>query len=126
MPIRTDILHVHGHQDQHKLWHELDRREQINVLADRQANAIYRKPQRQTGQFPSWIPGTRAALFHGDQQVTKGIPSYNRDAAHKPAMKEYLIQHSKEATGREKSWDEATYESINWRHHCEVLKKLSN
>jgi hypothetical protein len=78
---------------------ELDRREQINVLADRQANAIYRKPQRQTGLFPSWIPGTRAALFHGDQQVTKGIPAYIRDAAHTPAMKEYLIQCSKEATG---------------------------
>jgi hypothetical protein len=34
IPIRTDISHVHGHQDQHKLWHKLDRREQINVLAD--------------------------------------------------------------------------------------------
>ena len=45
LPIRTDISHVHGHQDRHKLWHELDRREQINVLADQQANAIYRKPQ---------------------------------------------------------------------------------
>jgi hypothetical protein len=45
LPIRTDISHVHSHQDRNKLWHELDRREQINVLADRQANAIYRKPQ---------------------------------------------------------------------------------
>ena len=34
LPIRTDISHVHSHQDRHKLWHELDRREQINVLAD--------------------------------------------------------------------------------------------
>jgi hypothetical protein len=30
--IRTDIAHVCGHQDRHKLWHELDNREQINVL----------------------------------------------------------------------------------------------
>ena len=43
-----------------------------------------------------------------------------------PAMKEYLIRRSKEATGRDKSWDDATYESIDWRHHGEVLKKLSN
>jgi len=41
-------------------------------------------------------------------------------------MKEYLIRRSKEATGRDKSWDEATYESIDWRHHGEVFKKLSN
>jgi hypothetical protein len=126
LPIRTDIAHVCGHQDRHKLLHKLDNREQINVLADKQANAIYRKPQHQTGLFPSWIPGTRAALFHSEQQVTKGIHSYIRDAAHMPAMKEYLIRRSKEATGHDKSWDDATYESIDWQHHGEVLKKLSN
>jgi hypothetical protein len=88
-----------------KLWHELDIREKINVLADRQANAIYtKKPLRLvTGLFPTrWISGTRAALFHGEQQVTKGIPAYIRDAAHMPALKEYLlIRCSKEATGRD-------------------------
>jgi hypothetical protein len=49
---------------------------------------------RRTGLFPIWIPGTRApALFHGEQeQVTKGIPEYIRDAAHMPALKEYLIR----------------------------------
>jgi hypothetical protein len=64
------------------------------------------------------IPGTCAAalLFHGERQDTKGIPAYIRDAAHMPAMKEYLIRRSKKATGREKSWDEATYDSIDWRH----------
>jgi hypothetical protein len=61
--------------------------------------------------FPTWIPGTRAAPFHGEQKVTKGIPAYIRDADHTPAMKEYLIRRSNEATGRDKSWDEVTYES---------------
>jgi hypothetical protein len=57
----------------------------------------------------------------------KGIPAFIRDAAHTPALKEYLVQRSKEATGRDKSWDEATYNSmIDWRHHGEVFKKLSN
>jgi hypothetical protein len=80
------------------MWHELDIREKINVLADQQADAIYKKPLRQTGLFPSWIPGTRAALFHGEQQVTKGmIPEYIWDAAHMmPVMKEYLIRRSKQ------------------------------
>jgi hypothetical protein len=41
-------------------------------------------------------------------------------------LKEYLIRCSKEATGCEKSWDEATYDSIDWRHSGEVFKKLSN
>jgi hypothetical protein len=109
------------------MWPELDICEKINVLADKQANAIYKKPQGQTGLFLTWIPGTRAALFHGEQQVTKGIPDYIvRDAAHTPALKAYLIRCSKEATGRDKSWNEATYESIDWRHHGEVFKKLSN
>jgi hypothetical protein len=109
------------------MWQELDLCEKINVLADQQANAIYKKPQGRTGLFPTWIPGTRAALFHGEQQVTKGIPDYIRDAAHTPALKEYLISRcSKEATGRDKSWNEATYESIDWQHHGEVFKKLSN
>jgi hypothetical protein len=105
LPIRMDIAHGKGHQDRHKLWHELDIHEKINVLADRQANAIYKTPLWLTGLFlPTWIPGTRAALFHGERQVTKGIPAYIRDASHMPALKEYLIRCSKEATGRDKSW----------------------
>jgi hypothetical protein len=42
-------------------------------------------------------------------------------------MKEYLTRDSKEATGRDKSWNEATYDSIAWRHYYgeEVFKKLS-
>jgi hypothetical protein len=127
LPIRTDIPHVKGHQDRTKPWHKLDLWAKINVLADRQADAIYRKQPRRTGLFPSWIPGTRAALFPGERQVTKGIPAYIRDAAHTPAMKEYLIRRSKKATGRDKSWDEATYDSIiDWRHYGEVFKKLSH
>lgn len=35
LPIRTDIAHVKGHQDRTKLWHELDLRAKINVLADK-------------------------------------------------------------------------------------------
>jgi hypothetical protein len=63
------MAHVNGHQDRATmLWHELDFRAKINVLADSQVDDIYRKPPRRTGLFPScWIPGIRAALFHGDE-----------------------------------------------------------
>jgi hypothetical protein len=55
LPNPTDIAHVKGHQDRTKSWDELDRRAKINVLADRQADTIYKKPTRRTGLFPSWI-----------------------------------------------------------------------
>jgi hypothetical protein len=41
-------------------------------------------------------------------------------------MKEHLKRRSKEATGHDNSWDETTYESIDWRHYGEAFKKLSN
>jgi hypothetical protein len=40
LPIWTDIAHIKGHQDRTKLWHELDLRAKINVLADQQADDI--------------------------------------------------------------------------------------
>jgi hypothetical protein len=75
LPIPVDIFHVRAHQDRDKHWSELDPCAQINVLADRQANAIHQKHPDQTGLFPTWVLGTRAALFHGDRQVTHDIPS---------------------------------------------------
>jgi hypothetical protein len=107
LPIRVEIFHVKAHQDRDKYWSELDPSTQINILADRKADAIYRKHPDQTGLFPTCVPGTHTALFHGNGQVT------------------HNIQRSQEATGRNKPWDEATYESIDWRHHGEAFKKLS-
>jgi hypothetical protein len=48
LPIDIDIFHVKGHQDRTKHWADA----RINVLADRQADALYRKPPRSTGLFP--------------------------------------------------------------------------
>jgi hypothetical protein len=70
-----------------------------------------------------WHPSRSS---YGEKQVTKGIPAYIRDAAHTSALREFLIRRSNEATGRDKSWDEATYESIDWRHYGEVFKKVSH
>ena len=126
LPIRTNIAHVSSHQDDKKQWHELDDREKVNVLADKHADSIYSREPYDTGLFPTWVPGTTAALFHDGKQVTKCIPQYIRDATHTPLMKEYLIKRSKTATGRDKLWDDETYESIDWKHFGESFKKLSN
>jgi hypothetical protein len=125
LPVPTIIEHVKGHQDTTKCWDKLDIRAQINVLADRQADAIYRKPPGRTGLFPTWVPGTGAALFHNDAQVTKGIPEYIREAKHTPEMKRHLIQRSQTARGRDKPWSEEIYSSIDWQHYGETFKKLS-
>jgi hypothetical protein len=51
LPIKTEIEHVKGHQDRHKPWEELDARVQINVLADRQADANF-----QEAPWTNWSP----------------------------------------------------------------------
>jgi hypothetical protein len=86
LPIDVSVYHVKGHQDRTKHWTELDPSAQINVLADRHAEALYRRPPARIGLFPPWVSGTRAALFHGDRQVTKTVPEYIREAKHAPAM----------------------------------------
>jgi hypothetical protein len=76
LPIQIEVFHVKGHQDHTKRWEELNAYAQINVLADEQAEKIYRKTPGQTGIFPTWVTGTRAALFQEDRQVTKGVDKY--------------------------------------------------
>jgi hypothetical protein len=43
LPIPIDIFHIERHQDNNKHWLKLDPSAQINILADRQADAIYQK-----------------------------------------------------------------------------------
>jgi hypothetical protein len=86
LPVRTEIAHVKGHQDRHKQWDELDIRAQMNMLADRQADAISYRKSPLDGPV-SFRPGYRGIVG----QVTKGIPAYIRDAKHTPVMKEYLL-----------------------------------
>ena len=99
LPLNINIFHVKSHQDLIKPFKELPPAAQINVLADQQADAIYNKRPHRTGLFPTWVPGTRAALFHGSQQITTRIPEYIRTAKHAPELKSYLIRQSHEATG---------------------------
>jgi hypothetical protein len=64
--------------------------------------------------------------WHARHPISWQPTSYQRhscihirdDAVDMPAMKkEHLIRQSKEATGCDKSWDDATYESIDWQPH---------
>jgi hypothetical protein len=130
LPIPTDIAHVKGHQDRESSRGMNSTLEQISLcsLTDKLTPST-RNPR---GGLDCSHPGSlvlarAAALFHGEQQVTKGIPAYIRDAAHTPVMKDNLtIRRSNEATGRDNSRDNTTYEPIDWRHYGESFKKLSH
>ena len=83
-----DIFHVKGHQDQTKAFEDLTPYAQLNVLADRYAEQLHTMPANQISMFPHWIPGTKAALFHGAQQITTNVPDNIRTAQHAPIVKE--------------------------------------
>jgi hypothetical protein len=92
MPIKLDIFHVKSHQDRQKPYDELTPYAQINIQADHHANNLHDIAPHLTGLFPTWIPGTKAALFRDNCQVTKALPKYIRTAHHTPIMKTYLLQ----------------------------------
>jgi rubrerythrin len=94
-----------------------------NVYADHHAAAIHHQHQSQVRLFPTWLPGTRASLLHDNQQVTGAIPDYIRTAAHTPDMKQYLIQRSQTATGRDTTWNDDTFDLIAWQPLSEAMKQ---
>ena len=101
LPIPVDIFHVKAHQDHDKPFDELDPFTQMNILTDQYANQLHQCPPSTIGLFPTWIPGTTIALFHGSSQVTSHIPKYIHRAAHKPPVCTYLIDQSNQATGHD-------------------------
>jgi hypothetical protein len=125
LPINTVFSHVKSHQDRQHPIANLTPVAQINILADQNASAIHQKQAYCTGLFPTWIPGTWAALHRGSYPITKNLPAYLRTATHAPAMQEYLIHRSIEGTGRESPWDNYIFDSIAWRPLHEVFHKYS-
>ena len=125
LPIKVKLYHVKSHQDESTPFPELNPHAQINVLADAHATAIHNMPPNTTGLFPSWIPNTRAALYHQNQQVTSNIPAYLRTATHAPDMRAYLLERSRTANGRDSPWTDATFNNIAWPHLGHALRSLA-
>jgi hypothetical protein len=125
LPINIDIFHVKSHQDRRQPYDTLTPFAQINILADHHADALHDIPPPLTGLFPTWIPGTRASLFHGQQQVTKDIPTYLRAAKHAPILKQYLIDHSQDKCQHDTEWDEEIFDNIAWMQLGETFKQHS-
>ena len=98
LPIKVDIFHVKSHQDRDKSFNELTPYAKMNVLANCYAEYLHSQPETMIGIFPSWIPGTKAALFHGDSPITSDIPKYIQWAVHKPPLQEYMINRSQHTT----------------------------
>jgi hypothetical protein len=125
LPINTVFSDVKGHQDRQHPFANLSPVVQINILADQHASAIHQKQANCIGLFPTWIPGTRAALHRGSYPITKDLPAYLRTATHALAMQEYLIHQSIEGTGHESPWDNYIFVSIAWKPLHEVFYNYS-
>jgi hypothetical protein len=115
LPIKVKLYHVKSHQDNSTQFTDLNPHAQINILADAHAAAIHHMQPHTTGLLPSWLPHTKVALYHHGQQVTANIPSYVRSTAHTPDMREYLLERSHPATGRDNPWTEETLDNIAWK-----------
>ena len=96
----------------------------MNVLADRYAEYLHSQPETTIGIFPSWLPGTKAALFHGESPITSDIPKYIRRAVHKPPMREYMINKSQHAMNYDSKWNDQIYDTIAWEYIGDLLWKL--
>ena len=124
LPIMVNIFHIKLHQDCDKPFDKFTLYAQMNVLADCYAEKLHLQPKTTIGIFLSWIPGTKAALFHGPSPITSDLPMYIRRVAHEPQMKEYLFKRSKTATNRELQWNDQIYDTIAWNHMGKVIWKL--
>ena len=124
LPIQVDIFHVKSHQDRDKPFNKLTPYAKMNVLADRYAKYLHSQPETTIGIFPSWIPGIKAAIYHGASQITSDIPNYIQWAIQEPPMHEYLIQQSQTATNHDSKWNNQIYNTIAWEYIGELLQKL--
>jgi hypothetical protein len=124
LPITVDIFHVKSHQDRDKPFDELTPYAKMNVLADRYAEYLQSQPETMIGIFPSWLPGTKAALFHGESQITSNIPKYIRQAVHEPPLRAYMINKSQQARHYDSKWNDQIYDTIAWDYIGDLLRKL--
>jgi hypothetical protein len=125
LSINTVFSYVKSHQDRQHPFANLPPAAQINILADQSASAIHQKQANCIGLFPTWIPGTWAALHCGLYPITNNLPAYLGTATHTPPMQEYLIHWSIEGTGHESPWNNYIFDSIAWKPLHEVFCKYS-
>ena len=123
LPLKVDIFHIKSHQDKHKPYAELTFDAQINVLANRHATAIHTTTLDRS--LSHLDPGHLCCTLPRLTQITNNIPDYIHLVCHTPAMKDYLIQCSHNATGRDSTWDATTFDSITWQPLGEAFCQLT-
>ena len=125
LPIKSTVRWVKGHQDRHKEWDQLSIEAKVNVLADRECDAVYQRQSQQSGIFPTRINGTKAVLLHKGLPVTKKLESYVRIAATAPRHRAHLIKKSKDHDSHiEDIWDDDVFDDIDWQAHGRAFKAL--
>ena len=88
---------------------------------DQYAEQLHQCNTSSIGLFPTWIPGTAAALYHGLTQIMPNIPNYIHNTTHGPPMCTYLIEWSQTAIDHDSKWTDITYDNIVWQHLGEAF-----
>ena len=108
-------LHVRGHQDKHKKYHQLSREEQLNVDADGEATAALRF-HRKTEEYHT-LEHANTMLYIEGRPVTSNEANTIRTAYLSKLLRKHMIQREQ--------WQAHVPDLINWAAHKRSLNKLN-
>jgi hypothetical protein len=110
-----------------------------NCIANDVCTETHRRHPSAVGCLPDWIPGTKAALLHHGNLVSKKQDVYVHTALTGPRLRKHLIKKSKKHNPFiTDDWDDATFDDINWksvqasleskttREHYQLSKFINN
>ena len=108
-------MHVRGHQDKHKTYHQLTRAEQLNVDADGEATAALRLHSKtDTYHMPEYA---KTMLYIDGQPITSNEAKAIRTA--------YLSKNLRQHLTQREHWHDTVPDMIHWEAHQRSLNKLN-
>jgi ribonuclease HI len=116
--LAVPICHIKGHQDRTTPYEELSLEAQLNVDADRLAEAyLETHPDDDYARAPL-LPAGRCSLHLQTGTVSHHYKREVREARTRPAMEDYLETRN--------GWTVANRESIDWEAHRIAMNRLEN
>ena len=116
LPLKITVHWVKGHQDHHKPHHELFTAALANCIANDVCTETHHQNPTNVGQFPDWIPRTKAALLHNGRLISKNQDDYIKTAATAPRLCQHIIKDSKKCDKFiPNEWTDEMFDNINWK-----------
>ena len=111
------LIHVKGHQDDTKQYHELSLEAQLNVDADKLASEFSYKPRDDPGRVPL-TKGSKILLHSKDGTITSNYRKNIRKLASYPIMKKHIC--------KKENWSDQEFDMIDWKLHGLCVRKNYN